>query len=303
MDKDFLAISQLSKDEIFDIFKLASDLKSKQKRGEQHTRLQGKTLAMIFQKPSARTRVSFEVGMFQLGGHALYLGPNDLQLGKRESIADVARTLSRYIDGIMARLFGHGDILELAEYANVPVINGLTDLLHPCQVMADLFTIYEHRDRNRDLKVAFVGDGNNVANSWLNLAAKVPMTLAFAIPEGYDPDQEVLQQAKESGVSEIQIFRDPALAVKDADVIYTDVWASMGQESEADTRKAAFQNYQVTTSLMQHASSDCLVMHCLPAHRGEEISAEVIDGSHSIVFDEAENRLHVQKAIMVKLLS
>lgn len=303
MDKDFLAISQLSKDEIFEIFDLARDLKDRQKRGEKHQFLRGKTLAMIFQKPSARTRVSFEVGMFQLGGHALYLGPNDIQVGKRETTGDIARTLSRYVDLIMARLFGHEDILELAEFASVPVINGLTDLLHPCQVMADLFTIYEHRDLNKDLKVAFVGDGNNVANSWLNLAAKIPMVLAFAIPEGYDPDQDILQKAKQSGVSEIQIFRDPLQVVKDADVIYTDVWASMGQESEAEKRKAAFQNYQVNTELVQQANHDCVIMHCLPAHRGEEISAEVIDGSRSIVFEEAENRLHVQKAIMVKLLA
>lgn len=301
MKRHFLSIADLTKKEIFEIFDLTKELKSKQRRGEPHRILEGKTLAMIFQKPSARTRVSFEVGMFQLGGHALYLGPNDIQIGKRESIGDVARTLSRYVDIIMARLFGHGDILELAEHASVPVINGLTDLLHPCQVMADVFTILEKRGHLNNLKVSFVGDGNNVANSWLNIASKIPMTLHFAIPEGYDPDKEIFEMAKQSEQSDIQIFRDPSEAVKDAHVIYTDVWASMGQEAEVEKRKLDFKGFQVDEALLANADKDCFVMHCLPAHRGEEITNEVIDGPHSIVFDEAENRLHVQKAIIIRL--
>ncbi len=302
MSRHFISIADWSKEEILATFDLAKELKQKQKNGEEHRLLAGKALAMIFQKPSARTRVSFEVGMFQLGGHALYLGPNDIQVGKRESIADVARTLSRFVDIIMARLFGHEDIIELAENAGVPVINGLTDLLHPCQIMADVLTIWEHRGNLDELKVAYIGDGNNVANSWINMAAKLPMTLSLGVPEGYEPDAEILQYARDAGVSDIQIHHDPVEAVKDADVVYTDVWASMGQEAEAEKRKAVFRPFQVDSRLLAHAKGDCLVMHCLPAHRGEEITSEVIDGPHSIVFDEAENRLHVQKAIMVKLL-
>jgi len=300
--KHFLAITDFSKEQILDVFDLATELKTKQKQGTAHRHLEGKTLAMIFQKPSARTRVSFEVGMFQLGGHALYLGPNDIQIGKRESVADVSRVLSRYVDIIMARLFGHDDILELAEFGSVPVVNGLTDLLHPCQVMADLFTVFEQKGQRDDFKICFIGDGNNVANSWINMAARLPMTLTFAIPEGYDPNADILKAARSTNISEIQIYRDPAEAARDADVIYTDVWASMGQESEAEKRKAAFKDYQVNAALMKVADPDCLVMHCLPAHRGDEITDEVIDGPNSVVFDEAENRLHVQKAIMVKLM-
>jgi len=301
LSKHFLAISDFSKGEILEIFDLTEDLKSKQKNDEPHKLLEGKTLAMIFAKPSARTRVSFEVGMFQLGGHALYLGPNDIQIGQRESVGDISQVLSRYVDIIMARLFGHEDILELAKHATVPIVNGLTDLLHPCQIMADLFTIYEKKGRRDNLKIAYLGDGNNVTNSWINIASKIPMTLSLAIPEGYDPDDEILKSAMQSGISEIQIFRSPAEAAQNADVIYTDVWASMGQEAEAETRKIAFRNFQVNADLLKSAAADCLVMHCLPAHRGDEITNEVIDGPHSIVFDEAENRLHVQKAIMVKL--
>lgn len=297
----FLAITDFSKEQILDVFDLATELKTKQKQGTAHRHLDGTTLAMIFQKPSARTRVSFEVGMFQLGGHALYLGPNDIQIGKRESVADVARVLSRYVDIIMARLFGHDDILELAEFGSVPVVNGLTDLLHPCQVMADLFTVFEKKGQREGLKICFIGDGNNVANSWINMAARLPMTLTFAIPAGYDPDAGILESARSANLSEIRIYRDPAEAAKDADVIYTDVWASMGQEAEAEKRKAAFKDFQVNAALMEVADADCLVMHCLPAHRGDEITDDVIDGPNSVVFEEAENRLHVQKAIMVKL--
>lgn len=302
MNKHFLAVTDLSVDEINEIFVLAEALKTQQQHGDRHRYLEGKTLAMIFQKPSARTRVSFEVGMFQLGGHALYLGPNDIQVGKRESVVDVAQTLSRYVDVIMARLFGHEIIVELAEHSRVPVINGLTDLLHPCQVMADLFTIREKRKEQETLKVTYIGDGNNVANSWINMASRVPMTLHLAIPEGYDPEQQMLDQIAQQEVSQIEILRDPLEAAREANVLYTDVWASMGQEREAATRKVAFKNYQVNGALLEQAHADCLVMHCLPAHRGEEITADVISGPNSIVFDQAENRLHVQKAIMVKLL-
>ncbi|MDZ7330600.1 MAG: ornithine carbamoyltransferase [candidate division KSB1 bacterium] len=302
MTKHFLSIAELTKDEIFEIFDLTKELKEKTKRGEPHHLLKGKTLAMVFAKPSARTRISFEVGMFQLGGHALYLGPNDIGVGTREAVKDVARVLSRYNDGIMARLFGHQDIVELAQYATVPVINGLTDLLHPCQIMADAFTILEHRKTLDNLKVAFIGDGNNVANSWINFASRVPMKLALAVPEGYDPNPEILAHARKTGISEITIHRNPHEAVKNADVVYTDVWASMGQEAEAEQRKKIFRPFQVNEQLMKSARPDTYFMHCLPAHRNEEVTDGVIESPNSIVFDEAENRMHVQKAIMVKLM-
>ncbi|MDZ7339172.1 MAG: ornithine carbamoyltransferase [candidate division KSB1 bacterium] len=302
MKRDFLAITDFSSREVEATLELAKKLKRDAKRGKCEPLLRGKTLAMVFEKPSARTRVSFEVGMFQLGGHALYLGPNEIGLGKRESVADVARVLSRYCDGIMARLFGHEVIEELARFASVPVINGLTDLLHPCQVMGDVLTIIEHKGRIEGLKVAWVGDGNNVANSWLNMASRLPFTLHLACPEGYDPNEAILARAKGAGVSEVKLFRDPKEAVRGADVIYTDVWASMGQEAEAEVRKKVFRPYQVNEELVAMAAPDCIVMHCLPAHRGDEITDAVIDGPHSVVFDEAENRLHVQKAIMVTLM-
>ncbi|MDZ7319675.1 MAG: ornithine carbamoyltransferase [candidate division KSB1 bacterium] len=302
MNQHFLSIAELTKDEIFEIFDLTKELKEKTKRGEPHHLLKGKTLAMVFAKPSARTRISFEVGMFQLGGHALYLGPNDIGVGTREAVKDVARVLSRYNDGIMARLFGHQDIVELAQYATVPVINGLTDLLHPCQIMADAFTILEHRKTLDNLKVAFIGDGNNVANSWINFASRVPMKLALAVPEGYDPNPQILANARKTGISEITIHRDPHEAVKNADVVYTDVWASMGQEAEAEQRKKIFRPFQVNEQLMKSARPDTYFMHCLPAHRNEEVTDGVIESPNSIVFDEAENRMHVQKAIMVKLM-
>jgi len=300
--KDFLSIADLTKEEILELLDLSIELKEKQKKGEAEPILKGQTLAMIFQKPSARTRVSFEVGMFQLGGHALYLAPSDIGVGTREAVKDIGRVLSRYNEGIMARLFGHEDIIEMAKYSTVPVINGLTDLLHPCQVMADVLTILEHRKNLDDLKVTFVGDGNNLAHSWLNFASRIPMTLALAIPEGYDPDSEVLKNAQDAGISKIEIYRDPKQAVKDTDVIYTDVWASMGQEAEAQKRKAAFEYFQVNDELMKNARPDTYIMHCLPAHRGDEITDSVIESPNSIVFDEAENRLHAQKAVMVKLM-
>jgi ornithine carbamoyltransferase len=300
--KHFLSIAELTKDEIFEIFDLTKELKEKTNRGEAHHLLKGKTLAMVFAKPSARTRISFEVGMFQLGGHALYLSPNDVGIGTREAVKDVARVLSHYNDGIMARLFGHEDIVELAEYSTVPIINGLTDLLHPCQIMADTFTILEYRKTLDNMKVAFIGDGNNVANSWINFAARVPMKLALAVPEGYEPNPEIMANAKKAGSSEITIYRDPKEAVKNVDVVYTDVWASMGQEAEAEKRRKIFMRFQVNDELMKHARPDTYFMHCLPAHRGEEVTDSVIESPNSIVFDEAENRMHVQKAILVKLM-
>ena len=303
MVKHFLSIADLSREEIEELLELASEIKAKQKKGEETPYLKGKTLAMVFQKPSARTRISFEVGMYQLGGYALYLAPTDIGVGTREAVKDIARVLARYNDGVMARLFGHEDILEMAEYSSVPIVNGLTDLLHPCQVMADVLTIKEHRNGLENLKVTFVGDGNNLAHSWLNFASRYPMHLTLAIPEGYDPNQQILQAAKDAGISQIEIFRDPKQAVKDADVIYTDVWASMGQEAEAQKRKRDFAGFQVNDELMSHARKDTLVMHCLPAHRGEEITDSVIESPNSIVFDEAENRLHAQKAVLVKLMA
>ena len=303
MKRDFIAITDLNKDEIYQTFKKASSLKSDLQNGINHHPLAGKTLAMIFQKPSARTRISFEVGMFQLGGHALYLSPSDIGLGKRESVADIARVISRYCDGIMARVFDHNDVVDLAKFASVPVINGLSDLLHPCQVMGDLLTIMENKEMSEQLIITYVGDGNNLANSWLNMASIIPMTLRLAIPEGYDPDPEILNRANRAGVSAIEIFRDPQKSMPGTDVIYTDVWASMGQEDEAKARQKVFEKYQINESLVSAAKDDCVVMHCLPAHRGDEITDEVMDGPHSIVFDQAENRLHIQKAIMIKLMA
>jgi len=302
LKRDFIAINDWTTDEIKALFDLALDLKKKTRAGEEHHLLKGKTLAMIFQKPSARTRISFETGMYQLGGHALYLAPTDIGLGKRESAADIARVLSRYNDGIMARLFGHDLILQLTEHASVPVVNGLTDYNHPCQVLGDLMTVIEHRGSLNDLTFAYVGDGNNMVHSFLNAAQRLPMHLKLACPKGYDPDKKVMQAAKDAGISTIELFRSPEEAVQNADVIYTDVWASMGQEKEAAKRKKIFKAFQVNEKLVSLARPDVKVMHCLPAHRGDEITDGVIDGPHSIVFDEAENRLHIQKAILVTVM-
>jgi len=301
--RDFISIADYSKTEIEAIFTLTKELKEKTKRGVEHPLCKGKTMAMIFAKPSARTRISFETGMYQLGGYALYLSPNDIGIGKREAVKDIARVISRYNDIVMARLFDHAHILELAEYATVPVINGLTDYNHPCQIMADMYTVLEHRGHLKDLKITYVGDGNNVANSWINLAAKIPMHLVLCAPSGYEPDQKTLEYARKQGVSIVDVIQDPVTAVTNADVVYTDVWASMGQESEVEVRRKIFKNYQLNKALIQHAKSQALVMHCLPAHRGDEITDEVLDGPNSIVFDEAENRMHVQKAIIVTLLN
>jgi ornithine carbamoyltransferase len=299
--KHFLSIRDLSYDEIFEIFELTTRLKRKTKAREPHLILAGYSLAMIFAKPSARTRISFETGIYQLGGMGIYLSPQDIGIGTREAVKDVARVISRYNDLIMARLFDHAHIEELAQYSEVPVINGLTDYNHPCQILADTFTILEHRGKLENLKIVYIGDGNNVANSWLNFASRVPIHLVICSPREYFPDKNTYQNVKDYEGSKVELLTNPAEAVRNADIIYTDVWASMGQESEAEKRKRLFIQYQVNDELVSHAKDDVLVMHCLPAHRGDEITDSVMESTHSIVFDEAENRLHVQKAIMVKL--
>jgi ornithine carbamoyltransferase len=267
--------------------------------------LKGKTLGMIFEKSSTRTRVSFEVGMYQLGGHALFLSKNDLQIGRGESIHDTAQTMSRYLDGIMIRTYAHRTVIDLARWATIPVINGLTDLSHPCQALADYQTILEHKGKLAGLKLAYIGDGNNMVHSLMIGAAKLGIHISIASPEGYDMDDTIIRQAQEIATvtgSKIVITRDPIEAVQDADVIYTDVWASMGFESEQQDREQAFKDFQVNEELVKHAKPDYLFMHCLPAHRGEEVSEGVIDGSNSIIFDQAENRLHAQKAVMAAIL-
>lgn len=302
MKKDFLSIADLTAKEIYDIFDLTKDLKEKTRKRIEHHLLKGYSLAMIFAKPSARTRISFETGIFQLGGTALYLAPGDIGIGKREAVKDIAQVISRYNDLIMARLFAHTDILELAKYSRVPVINGLTDYNHPCQIMADAFTIIEYFGKIENLKIAYIGDGNNVANSWINFASRIPVQLVICTPPKYEPDKATVKRAKEAKVSKIEIMTDPRQAARGADVLYTDVWASMGQEAEAEERKKVFRPYQLNSELVKLAKPEVKVLHCLPAHRGDEITDEVIDGPHSVVFDEAENRLHVQKAIMVTLV-
>jgi ornithine carbamoyltransferase len=301
LKRDFISITDYNTQEIEEIFNLTLELKQKTHRGEETHLCKGKTMAMIFAKPSARTRISFETGMYQLGGYALYLAPGDIGMGKREAIKDIATVISRYNDIIMARLFDHAHILELAEYATVPVINGLTDYNHPCQIMADAYTILEQKGSLRNLKISYIGDGNNVANSWINLATKLPMHLVICSPSGYEPDEATVKRAFEQSTSKVEVIHDPIEAVSNADIVYTDVWASMGQESEAQNRREIFKNYQINSDLTKHAKKDVQIMHCLPAHRGEEISDEVLDGPNSIVFEEAENRMHVQKAIIVKL--
>ncbi|OGP55154.1 MAG: ornithine carbamoyltransferase [Deltaproteobacteria bacterium RBG_13_52_11] len=302
MKKDLISIYDLKTEEIESILHKAKDLKEMHRKGVPYRPLEGKTLAMIFEKPSTRTRVSFEVGMYQLGGHALSLSPQDTQLGRGEAIADTARVLSRYVDGIMIRTFAQERVEEMARFASIPVINGLSDLLHPCQILSDIFTIEERRGQYRGLKVAYVGDGNNVANSWINGALRLGFDLWLACPPGYEPNAKILLRAQEEGSSQIILTHDPKEAVEGAHVINTDVWASMGQEGERAERIKAFQGYQVNADLVHRGEKDVLVMHCLPAHRGEEITDEVMDGPHSVVFDQAENRLHVQKAILTLLM-
>ncbi len=301
MKRDLISIGDLIRDELEEIFSLAQRLKADRHKGWSHPILAGKTLAMIFEKPSLRTRVTFEAGMVQLGGYAIYLSPQDIGLGTRETVPDVARNLSRWVDIIMARTFSHQVITELAQAATIPVINGLSDLLHPCQVLADCLTLIEHRGALEGLKVAFVGDGNNMVHSWLNAAVKLPFRFVLACPPGYEPDRTVLEQVRQSG-AQVSVTQSVAEAVREADAVYTDVWTSMGQEEERAVRREAFNAYQVNAEVMRLAKSDALVMHCLPAHRGEEISADVLDGPRSVVFDQSENRLHIQKAIMVWLL-
>ncbi len=299
------SLFHLTKEEIEEILKTSEFLKFQLQRGEEHPLLKGKTLAMIFEKPSTRTRVSFEVGMWQLGGYALYLNATDLQLGRGETIADTAQTLSRYVNGIMARVFAHQTILDLVKYSKVPVINGLSDFTHPCQGLADLFTIYEKKGRLSGLKLAYVGDGNNVAHSLLYGCSKVGMNITLACPKGYEPNPEVVLKAKEEGKISgciVKVTKDPKEATRGADIIYTDVWASMGKEKEHEKRVKIFKPYQVNTKLVKEAKEDYLFMHCLPAHRGEEVTDEVADSKNSIIFDQAENRLHTQKALMALMM-
>jgi ornithine carbamoyltransferase len=300
--KDLLSIYDLSKAEIEQFLTRALLLKKKQKQGEIYQPLKGKTLGMIFEKASTRTRVSFEVGMFQLGGMALYMRWTDTQLGRGESVADTARTLSRYLDGIMIRTFAQETLEEFASNATVPIINGLTDLFHPCQILADLLTVLEKRGSFAGLKAAYIGDGNNIAHSWINAALRLEFDLTLACPKSHSPVQFVLERAKREAASRITLLNDPFEAVKSAHVISTDTWVSMGQEKEYRERIKAFKNFQVNSALVEAADKDVMVMHCLPAHRGEEITDEVMDGKHSLIFDQAENRLHIQKAILELLM-
>lgn len=302
MKKDFLALNDFTRKELDCMLDLAVELKKKQKEGVKHRLLKGKTLAMIFEKSSTRTRVSFEVGIYQLGGHGLFISSSASQIGRGEPIKDTARVLSRYCDGIMIRTYGQDVVEELARYSDVPVINGLTDLYHPCQIMADLLTVVEHKGGSEGMKFAWVGDGNNMANTWIEAAAIFGFDLALACPKGYEPDGKVLNWARSRATSRIVLTDDPREAVKDADVLNTDVWASMGQEAEQKAREAAFAGFQLNGEMLRLARKDCVVLHCLPAHRGEEITEEVIEGSNSVVWDEAENRLHIQKAIMARLM-
>lgn len=302
MKKDLLTLWDLERGDFSRIFLRTAELKKMLKQGIAHSPMKGKTLGMIFYKSSTRTRLSFEVGFNQLGGLAIFLSNRDIQLGRGETIADTAKIMSRYLDCIMIRTFSQESIEEFAAASEVPVINGLTDLLHPCQILGDLFTIIEKKGDYKGLKIAYIGDGNNIANTWLTAAALLPFELAFACPAGYEPNQAILEKSLARPGAKISVHRDPHAAAADADVLYTDVWTSMGQEKEKDARAKALKGYQINSSLLQSAKKDAVVMHCLPAHREEEITSEVIDGPQSIVLDQAENRLHVQKAIMEILI-
>ena len=299
--KHLLKLLDLSTEEIIDILNLADQLKYEQKHGIPHNTLRGMTLGMIFQKSSTRTRVSFETGMYQLGGQALFLSSRDLQIGRGEPVQDTARVLSRYLNGIMIRTFEQAEVEDLASYGNIPIINGLTDFCHPCQVLADLQTVREYKNKLDGLKFCYIGDGNNMANSLTVGCLKVGMSVSLACPEGYHPDERVLEFAKE--YPNFKLVSDPKEAAVDADVLYTDVWASMGMEDEAEKRKIAFKGYQINDEIMKLAKSDAMVMHCLPAHREEEITAKVFEQHANEIFDEAENRLHAQKAVMVRLMA
>ncbi|MHC1598699.1 MAG: ornithine carbamoyltransferase [Candidatus Methanofastidiosia archaeon] len=296
-ERDFICLNDFSCEELYFYLHIAQHIKYQTKLGLFSSVLRNKNLAMIFQKPSLRTRTSFQIGMNQLGGSAVYISPNEIQLGKRESTKDVACVLSGYVDGIMARVFSHEDILDLAEHANVPVINGLSDLLHPCQALADYLTILEHFGRMQELTLCYVGDGNNVCHSLMYGASKFGVNMKVACPKGYEPDKKVQKEVGANGLS-LTITNDPIEGVCGADIVYTDTWTSMGQEKEHDKRLRTFIDFQLSSELLAHAKDDHIVMHCLPAHRGEEITDEVIDGPHSVVYGEAENRLHAQKAIL-----
>ena len=302
MNKDFLSVYDLTRNDFEIIFEKTRILKKMLREGIPYAPLSGKTLGMIFEKSSTRTRISFEVGIYQLGGTALFLSSRDTQLGRGENISDTARVMSRYLDAIVIRTYSQEFVEEFAKFATIPVINGLTYREHPCQILSDLFTIMEKKGRCEGLKVSYIGDGNNIANSWIDAAARIPFQLSLACPEQYEPDAEILARGMREAIRGITLHRDPLDAVNDADVIYTDVWTSMGQEAEKDERTKVFQSYQINSSLLARARDNAIVMHCLPAHRGEEITDEVIDGPHSVVIDQAENRLHVQKAIMEILM-
>jgi ornithine carbamoyltransferase len=302
MKKDLLSLYDLTKEDFKEIIRRAKSLKNALREGKPEAPLAGKILGLLFDKSSTRTRLSFETGVFQLGGTSTFLNRRDIQLGRGETIADTARVISRYLDGIVIRTFEQELVEEFARWAEIPVINGLTDLLHPCQILSDLLTIEEKKGGYEGLVIAYVGDGNNLANSWINAAARIPIRLHLACPEGYDPDGGILEAGKGEAEEEIRLFRSAAEAVEDADVIYTDVWASMGQEEEQEKRAVIFKDYQVNSELVQKAKDDCIVMHCLPAHRGEEITHEVMESGQSVVFDQAENRLHAQKAILEILM-
>ncbi len=303
MKKDLLSEYELEKADFDQIFERAAVLKDLHRKGFHPSTLSGKVLGMIFDKASTRTRLSFEVGMYQLGGTALFLNGRDTQIGRGETVADTARVMSRYLDGIMIRTFSQEMVEEFARNASIPVINGLTDLLHPCQILTDIFTIIEKKGAYEGIQVAYIGDGNNIANSWINAAVKLPIKLNLACPAGYDPEPEIFNRALNESKLGVDLYRNPFDAVKGADVVYTDVWASMGQEDEHEERVKIFKNYQINEQLVEQAAPDSVIMHCLPAHRGEEITVGVIDGPRSIVFDQAENRLHVQKAILETLMS
>ncbi len=296
-----MSLKDLNREEMDKLFSLARKLKRGEDRGASRL-LAGRTLALLFEKPSLRTRVSFEVGMMELGGRTVFLGPGEIQLGARESPADCSRVLSRWVDLIVVRTFAQETLEELARYASVPVINALTDLFHPCQVLADCFTLLEHKGRLEKLKIAFIGDGNNIVHSWMRAAEKIPFSFSLACPEGYAPNPEITRAAKENG-ARVTVTHRVEEAVEGADVVYTDVWASMGQEDERESRRKIFQDYRITEDVLALADPEAIVMHCLPAHRGEEIVDEVLEGPHSVVFDQAENRLHMQKAIMVWISS
>lgn len=299
---NFLHVDDFTDEQLIEILDKSKWIKQKFKDRADYTPLKGMTMAMIFAKPSARTRISFETGFFRLGGHALFLGPNDIGIGKRESVADVARVVSRFNDIIMARLFDHKHVLELAEYSSVPVINGLTDFNHPCQIVADLFTVYETLGRYKDFTLSYVGDGNNITHSWIELAMVLPFKLNIVCPESYKPDMALVKKARDKGLSEINVIHDPAEGVRGSDIVYTDVWASMGQKEEAEERRKLFAPYQVNSSLFNSTNKESFFMHCLPAERGVEVTDSICDHKNSVIFRQAENRMHAQNAIVLHLL-